>query len=763
MIENIEKTNDPSLCNVQYNIYEINNILDFDGKRIDSATFYSMQKLFKETVLLISGFLFPCMVLFAQIPQTIDSLEKILPKTTEIQKVDVLNELAWNYKFIDQDKCRKFAEESAGLASKISYPEGLAYAQRNLGVYYFVTNNYPESEKYLHQCIQTAKEYQLNFQEAKALNLLGVISREKLDYSTALEYHQAALTIYRQLLINDEITGVLNNMAMVYELIHESDKALETYLEVLEKEEASGNIEGIARTSNNLGYLYFKTDDYEKSVIAFTKALEAAKIAGNNNFLASAYHGLGASFDGLHNDDAAITNLYLAAGINRIAGNDNWLANNYSNLVQIYMRKKNYQTASKLLDSAILIYEQNNRTVELISALNIKGMIRFDLGDFSTAEEFFRKSIRISDSVDVLLSNNAYYNLYQLEKQQGKYQTALNNLEKAVELNDSLDKVLNSKALMEIGVRYEVKQKDAENLHLKSLNELNKRIILNQRHVFVGAVVFVVFLSVLIVVLFRGKKRLKMANLELQRKSAEILSQSGRLTELNATKDRLFSIIAHDLKNPFNAILGFSEIAIEEVEKYDDRQLTEIIGMIKNSADGAYKLLENLLEWSRLQRGILGFHPDWINVKESLEELIGLSDNQAQGKMISIGNNVPPGLMLFADQNMFETMIRNLVGNAIKFTHPNGVVAISAVQEGGYSKIIISDNGVGMSEENVEKLFRIDQGLSTKGTGNESGSGLGLILCKEFIEKHHGFIEVESTKGSGSRFSLSFPIPAGKD
>jgi signal transduction histidine kinase/Flp pilus assembly protein TadD len=730
---------------------------------IDSATSYTMQKLLKETVLLISGFLFPCMVLFAQIPQTIDSLEKLLPKATEIQRVDVLNELAWNYKFIDQDKCREFAEESAGLASKISYPDGLAYAQRNLGVYYFVTNNYPESEKYLLQCIQTAKEYQLNFHEAKALNLLGIISREKLDYSTALEYHQAALTIYQQLSIDDEIAGVLSNMAMVYELIHESDKALETYLEVLEKEEASGNTEGIARTNNNLGYSYFKTDDYGKSIIAFTNALEAAKKVGNNNFLASAYHGLGVSFHGLGNFDAAITNLNLAANINKIAGNDNWLANNFATLVQIYMYKKNYQTASKLLDTAILIYEQNNRTVELIGALNIKGMISFDLGDFSTAEKFFRKSIGISDTVDVLLSKEAYNNLYHLEKRKGNYQTALQHLEKALQLSDSLDKVVKSKTLMEIGTRYEVKQKDAENLHLKSLNELNKRIILNQRHVFVGAGVFVVFLSVLIVVLFRGKKRLKMANLELQRKSAEILSQSGRLTELNATKDRLFSIIAHDLKNPFNAILGFSEIAIEEVEKYDDRQLTEIIGMIKNSADGAYKLLENLLEWSRSQRGILGFNPDWINVKESLEELISLSNNQAQSKMISIGNNVPQGFWIFADQNMFETMLRNLVGNAIKFTHPNGVVAISAIQENGYSKIIITDNGVGMSKENVEKLFRIDQGHSTKGTGNESGSGLGLILCKEFIEKHHGFIEVESTKDSGSRFSLSFPIPNGKN
>lgn len=722
-----------------------------------------MQKLLKETVLLISGFLFPCMVLFAQIPQTIDSLENILPKVTAKQKVDVLNELAWNYKFIDQDKCRRFAEESAELAAEISYSNGLAYAQRNLGVYYFVTNNYPESEKYLHQCIQTSKKYQLTFQEAKALNLLGIISREKLDYSAALEFHQAALSIYRQLSIDDEITGVLNNMAMVYELIHETDKALETYLEVLEKDEASGNIEGIARTSNNLGYLFIKTDDYQKSVDVFTKALEAAKMAGNNNFLASAYHGLGSSYDGLGNFDAAIENLYLAASINRIAGNDNWLANNYSNLVDIYRHKKNYQTAATLIDSAILIYEQNNRMVELIGALNMKGMISFDLGDFSSAEKFFRKSIRLSDSVDVLLSKQAYNNLYHLEKQKGDYQAALQNLEKAVELSDSLDKVLNSKALMEIGTRYEVKQKTAENLHLKSLNELNERIILNQRIVFLIIVLFLVFLAVMVINLFRGQKRLKLANLELSRKSDEISAQSAKLTELNVTKDRLFSIIAHDLKNPFNAILGFSEIAIEEVEKYDDPQLTEIIGLIKNSADGAYKLLENLLEWSRSQRGILGFNPEWIDVKESLEELISLSDNQAQGKMISIENNVPQGFMIFADQNMFETMLRNLVGNAIKFTHQNGLVAISAIQENGYCRIIITDNGVGMSEENINKLFKIDLGHSTKGTGNESGSGLGLILCKDFIEKHHGFIEVESKKGSGSRFSLSFPIPSAND
>jgi len=722
-----------------------------------------MQTLLKETVLLISGFLFPVMVLFAQIPQTIDSLENILQKVTAKQKVDVLNELSWNYKFIDQDKCRKFAEESVEVAAKISYPDGLAFAQRNLGVYYFVTNNFPESEKYLHQCIQTSKKYQLTFQEAKALNLLGVISREKLDYSAALEYHQAALSIYRQLSVNNEITGVLNNMAMIYDLIHESDKALETYLEVLEKEEQNGNNEGISRTSANLGNILVRIGAYEKAVSIFTKAVEAAKKSGNNNFLASAYHGLGNAYQETGHIDDALISFKMALATNKLAGNENWLANNYNNMAGIYIERGDFQTGIKLTDSAIAIYKKNCKTAELIGALNQKGYFYSKMGDLINAEKYFRASIRISDSIDVLLSVIPTNNLYLLEKRKGNYQDALRYLEKTVELNDSLRKIEKNNTLLEINTKYEVKEKDTENQHLKSLNELNEQIILNQRIIFAVTVLFLIFLSVVIVILFRSRKRLKAANFELEQNGIWISEQTERLKELNATKDRLFSIIAHDLKNPFNAILGFSEIAIEEVEKYDDRQLTEIVTLIKNSADGAYKLLENLLEWSRSQRGILGFHPEWINVKESLEELISLSDNQAQGKMIGIENNVPQGFTIFADQNMFETMLRNLVGNAIKFTHQNGLVSISAIQENGYSKIIITDNGVGMSEENIERLFKIDQSHSTKGTGNESGSGLGLILCKEFIEKHHGFIEVESTKDSGSRFSLSFPIPSAND
>ncbi len=722
-----------------------------------------MQKQIKKPLLLILGFLFPLMQIFAQIPQIIDSLEKLLPKTSENQRVDVLNELAWNYKYVDLDKGLKYAEESAVYARKINYAQGLAYAERNIGTYFFLMNNFIDSEVHLRQCIEISLKNDLPFQQAKALNILAIIYREKFDYPQAIQYHQDALEIYKKLNITQEIAGVYNNIAFIYDRIHETDKALEMHLMVLDIEKSTGNPEGIARTSSNLGYAYSQMNDYKKSIQYFDITIEASKKLGNNNFLASAYHGLGNVYGYLDNVDLSIENYIKAADINRATGNDIWLASNYVNLSESYVSKKDYIKALALIDTATLIYEKNDRKIELIMALVKKGKIDFMMGRTEAAEKLFRKSIGISDSVDVLLAKESYQELYLLEKSNGNYQDALLNYEKSVELSDSLEKVENNKALMEISTKYEVKQKDAENLHLKSLNALNERIILNQRHVFVGTTLFVVFLSVLIIVLFHGQKRLKLANLELSRKSDEISAQSAKLTELNATKDRLFSIIAHDLKNPFNSILGFSEIASQEVEKYNDHELSEVISYIHNSANNAYKLLENLLEWSRCQRGIIDFQPVWIDVKESLDELIGLSADQAKSKMISVINNIPSDFKIFADQNMFETMMRNLVGNAIKFTSQHGKVEVLATEVKGFVQIIVADSGVGMTTEKIEKLFRIDQNIITKGTSSEKGTGLGLILCKELIEKHQGSITVESAENKGSRFLLSFPIPSSNE
>ena len=259
---------------------------------------------------------------------------------------------------------------------------------------------------------------------------------------------------------------------------------------------------------------------------------------------------------------------------------------------------------------------------------------------------------------------------------------------------------------------------------------------------------------------FKGEKACLSINHDItERKQAEnaLIESEAQLRELNATKDKFFRIIAHDLKSPFNSILGFSSLLIEEIQEKDYERIEEFAGYIKRSSHRAMDLLMNLMEWSQLQTGKMDFTPFTIDLHELINEIIELLNDAAQLKSITISTELPDNMHVSADKAMLGTILRNLVSNAIKFTHPGGTIVISAEQRQNECMICVRDSGVGIIKENLDKLFCIEESLSTAGTQKEKGTGLGLILCKEFAEKHGGRIWVESQYGIGSQFYFTLP------
>ncbi len=235
-----------------------------------------------------------------------------------------------------------------------------------------------------------------------------------------------------------------------------------------------------------------------------------------------------------------------------------------------------------------------------------------------------------------------------------------------------------------------------------------------------------------------------------------IEQQNTELTELNATKDKFFSIIAHDLRSPFTAIIGFSEVLAKDIEKYDKVAIKEFAHDIHNSANQTMALLENLLEWARLQNG--GISPNFApnHLLSMTNEICLLYNDSVKSKNIKLENTITSELTVNCDINMTKTVIRNLISNAIKFTGKQGTILISALQKENIIEVHVSDTGVGISAQAIPNLFRIDKSLSTDGTEHEKGTGLGLLLCKELIEKHGGRIWIESELGKGStvKFTL---------
>lgn len=238
---------------------------------------------------------------------------------------------------------------------------------------------------------------------------------------------------------------------------------------------------------------------------------------------------------------------------------------------------------------------------------------------------------------------------------------------------------------------------------------------------------------------------------------AEMKLKNEELTNLNATKDKFFSIIAHDLKSPFNSILGLSEFMVSQIQEGNYEKIEEYADTIRNSSQRAMDLLQNLLEWSRVQTGRMVFSPENLKIDLLVHEALNLLNETATQKGIVISRNIPANLEARVDQSMFSTIIRNLVSNAIKFSYTGGEIEVELREVNNQVEVSVSDNGIGIQADQIENLFHIDKNQSKPGTQNEKGTGLGLILCKEFVEKHGGKLWVESEYGKGSKFRFTIP------
>ena len=261
----------------------------------------------------------------------------------------------------------------------------------------------------------------------------------------------------------------------------------------------------------------------------------------------------------------------------------------------------------------------------------------------------------------------------------------------------------------------------------------------------------------------RTNKILKVQYREIKKAHKQLQISENNLMELNATKDKFFSIISHDLKNPFASVLSISELLDDSFENTDEKELKYGVKKIRETNQHIYSLLENLLTWSKSQRGKLTIEAGKFNLSKVIETNVNLLKLAAEKKNITIEASVKDELCAFGDREMISTVIRNLLTNAVKFTQEDKSIQIKVDVSDEVNKVSIIDQGVGISPDNIERLFKIEDKIKTDGTAGEKGTGLGLIICQEFVENNHGIIEVTSTPGKGSTFSFTVPQSNGQD
>ena len=694
--------------------------------------------------------LFILLMLFlsvAALPQDtvrVRNLEIELINATGKRRLEILNDLAWEIKYIDLNRATVLSTEALSLAESLNNHKGIMLANKNLGICYFLKTDLPTAEKYVDVALEMADNSDDLYQKGKIYNLKAITSRDLGNTSTALKYQTRALAIFREISDSVEISGNLHNLAILYERINEEEKALDLYYEVFEIESRLGNNYGIARTSNNLAGILAELDLNDKAIEYYNIAVRKFESVGNLMGKAASLHGLGLVYKNLCKYEQAIQYFNQALEINIENGYNDYIANNYLQLGQTYSLKKDYLNALNSYNKAKEVYFKINQLVNYgITLYEISDVYRM-LGDYRLCLEYVQNALNIAKlngSLGVLKS--AYYRLYELSRRQGNLNDAIQYLESYNEVQDSIKTQDRVSLMLEIQAKYEFELVEKENARLLADSKLFEQKLTAQKIMLTGVIVIAIMLFLMVVIILANRKRIKHKNKLLE--------------EANATRDKFFSIIAHDLKNPFSGLLGFSELMVRNVEVKDRQTLKVYATTLYKAINVAYQLVENLFDWSRAQRNAIQVVREDLSLRELTIYPISLLTETANEKKISLINHIPNDLIIHSDRNLLTTILRNLLSNAIKFTEDNGKVEVNARLKDQGVLISVKDNGTGIESGNIHKIFSRQNGFYSKGTRSEPGTGLGLILCQEFVERLDGKIWVESELGKGSTFSFFLP------
>ena len=421
-------------------------------------------------------------------------------------------------------------------------------------------------------------------------------------------------------------------------------------------------------------------------------------------------------------------------------------------LGEVMFAQKRYDAAIARFEHSLDLYEATQDHPLKASILARLADCHVANSDFTTAQALYEQGLAFCVSHRLRYEQaGIYQGLSQLYQQRKEFQKALAFQCQYANMKDSLfnDGVLSQMARMEMKVRA-LKEQDFiqalrhENEYITHSIEQEK----NKQMIFMVIAVVLFFISLIAIRLgysnYCSHKKLKQKNKEL--------------AELNATKDKFFSIIAHDLKAPFNSLLGFSEVLTLHAENKSTREIVEYSGLVYSAARKLYHLVENLLQWSRAQLGSVPYKPERLSIATQTSNVVSLLKMNAESKDIVLTQRIHPDIVAFADANHYNTIMRNLLSNAIKFSRVGSVISIGAELEEDHVKVWVRDSGMGMQEDQMKRLFTINQNVSENGTLNEKGSGLGLLICKEFVELNKGEIWVESQLGKGSVFNFTLPL-----
>ncbi len=594
--------------------------------------------------------------------------------------------------------------------------------------------------------------------QAKSVYLSGRICIASRNFTKAIKYLEKAIPIYQELKDSVSITTCWSYIGISNFNMSKSKEAIAAYLEGLKLTQHDPNYS--AELLANIGLVHDEMDNFGAAISYYKQAVALNQSIRDSGSLAIDFDYLGAAYARMKMPDSAVVNYRKALHLFRKTGKSDRYAVTLSNLATVL---PNYpDSLEKAIDYFNMAWKKFQELGWNYYEVDVKQGIADVLvkeGKLDEAIATYRSSLDLAFKYqrELLIKKTIYKHLSEAYQKKGDFKRALENHILYSQYNDSVYEKQKFEQIANLEKQYETERKENEIIKLQSKQALTDvQLQKNKQLKILGFVSASLLLVFVFFVLMRYYDKMK-SNKLLESKNRKIEKSENELRIMNAAKNKFFSIIAHDLKNPFHTVMGYSELLQRDYDHFSEEERRKFAGDIHQSSGKIFQLLQNLLEWARSQTGRLTFSPTPIELQRVVSAALGVLRPLANQKNIAINLDFDEKLMVFADPLMLETVIRNLLNNAIKFTPENGLIEISAIERGKQIEICVKDTGTGISEVDVTKLFKIDSTVKRKGTNNEDGSGLGLILCREFVQKHKGNIWVKSEPGKGSSFFFTIP------
>lgn len=612
--------------------------------------------------------------------------------------------------YLDSDQSKLAEEDIRQMLDRYPNSDKKAELLSKLGGAYGYQGKYDSALVKLHEAKALTDSLESPALFGDILSTLGVVHTIQGNYGDARKYLLRSMKIYENGEYKWRLATLLNNIGWGYSNQNKLEKANYYLKRALKVDKEIGNKLGLLRVTNNLALNLQNQGKLEQALDMLKKALTLNKEVRKGTPPFRQLYNMGQVYMEMGKLDRAEEYHNKSLSYCKEAGIKPGLVYNYNGLADVAKKRKNYDIA----------------------------------------EEQYLKSLDIAEKINLAkLRKEVLSKLYSLMKKARRYNKALHYHEELTALTDSLDNIAQQEKLKETETKLGLKKQQRINTLLKEKQKQQETRITTQNWLIAVGIIIICVIAVLLYLLYK-------ANADNKRINEELVSQRNKLQELNNVKEKILAIIAHDLRSPLTSVVGIIELIRDK--SLTEEELEELLIELEFSIDQNVSMIDNLLHWARQQMSGQDTNIESVDAKTLIDSTIENHKVRAKNKNVHLLMDAPEGLCVKADAELLKVVIRNLLSNAIKFTNSGDQISINAKkQDSDTVEFRVEDTGIGIAEEDQAQLFST-YGVSRNGTSNESGSGLGLQLCKEFVEKLNGTIEFESTKGEGTTFRFTLPL-----